>query len=466
MIKQLVLLFNLISVVGLNFLMEEQVSVDVNAPTTAEPGSEFVVEMTVNKGALDGFAKLQQTLPNGFTANKNETSNATFSFKEQKVKCIWMALPEEGSFKVAYTVKVDESANGVYTIDGTFAFIENNEKKSVDIPTIRITVGDVAEPVLADQPPVEQEEPTPPVVTEKREPENGVLCTRTISPVKGKQDEFKVEIRIEAAKDGFAKIEEYIPTGFSASEIESMEGLFSFKNQTAKIIWMALPPQKEFIVAYKLKADEAATGNQKVNGTFSYIEKNLTQKFELTPSNIFIEKEEGEIAMIIIDDEGGEFEESTIETPPVPVPEEEFTMPVPKVSDTVKSFSSAPEAVAEVTREPEPEPTPTPTPEVTSTPAPEHDVTYKVQVAAGHKSVPKDYFSKKFKLNDKIAIENHEGWIKYTIGSFPVYKEGRDQRNVVWSKNNIKDAFVTAYNQGKRITVQEALMISNQKWYN
>jgi hypothetical protein len=458
MIKQLILLFNLISVVGLNFMMDENVSIEVNAPKHAEAGSEFIVEMTINKGALDGFAKLQQSLPEGLSAAKKETSNATFSFKEQKVKCIWMALPESTSFKVSYVVQVDEAASGMYEIEGAFSFIENNEKKSVNIPRIQVQVGDVIEPVLADTPP-EEEKIVTPKATPKREMENGVLCTRTISPVKGKQEEFKVEIKITANKDGFAKMEEYIPSGFTASEIESMEGLFSFKNQTVKIIWMTLPNQGEFIVAYKLVANEAVTGNQKINGTFSYIEENLTKKFALTPSNIFIEQEDGEVAMIIIDDEGGEFEETPEEAPEIAV-KEEFTIPTPEADDEVKSFASEPVDV------PDPEPVAEAVKKITNTPAPETDVRYKVQVAAGHKSVPGDYFSKKYQLKDKISIENHEGWIKYTIGSFPVYKQGRDHRNKVWSGNSINDAFVTAYNRGNRITVQEALMITNQKWYN
>ena len=55
-------------------------------------------------------------------------------------------------------------------------------------------------------------------------------------------------------------------------------------------------------------------------------------------------------------------------------------------------------------------------------------------------------------------------WYKYTIGAFNIYKEARDRRNEIWAEENkIDDAFVTAYNSGERITVQEALMISKQK---
>jgi hypothetical protein len=55
------------------------------------------------------------------------------------------------------------------------------------------------------------------------------------------------------------------------------------------------------------------------------------------------------------------------------------------------------------------------------------------------------------------------GYTKFMVGKHGEYKEARNHRETVKAKG-VNGAFVAAYNGPARITVQEALMISNQKW--
>ncbi|MDP6909054.1 MAG: hypothetical protein QF371_06085 [Flavobacteriales bacterium] len=116
-----------------------QVSVSTKLPATAVPGGSFTVELNVTKADISGFAKLQQLLPTGFTATVGETANATFSFKDRKVKFLWMALPNN-DFTVSYKVNVDPALTGNQIIEGTFAYIHENETEKFIIPKDIITI--------------------------------------------------------------------------------------------------------------------------------------------------------------------------------------------------------------------------------------------------------------------------------------------------------------------------------------
>lgn len=433
MLKYLIVVLNLVGVFSFTLLFPGGVKIEHRVPEKADPGTEFMVEITISKGDLNGFAKYMIELPEGFTATVVESHDATFSFKDQKVKFIWIALPAENEFTISYKVTTDPSVVGVFPLGGTFSYIFDNEKQAADVPVKEITIGDPSLIAVEE----EAEEPVKGMVIEDP---NEIRCSRTTSPIPGETRKFKVELRINKNDlTGYAKIEESLPEGFIASELDSRDGLFSFENQMVKIMWMALPEDKEYIVSYQITASEEVSGNHKVQGVFSFMRENDSHKYFLPESNIFIEKEEDEeVPTIIIADEGGDFKEKE-------QPEEIVEEVVEEVEEVV------------------PDP---PAPAVVDVPAPDTDILYRVQVAAGHRRISDDYFAKKYDLKDNIILENHEGWIKYTIGSFKVYKEGRNHRNKVWESNKITDAFVTAYNAGERITVQEALMISNQKWYN
>ena len=95
---------------------------------------------------------------------------------------------------------------------------------------------------------------------------------------------------------------------------------------------------------------------------------------------------------------------------------------------------------------------------------PDKGVSYRVQLMAGHNELTESWVASRYNFNGRSDTEMHEGWIKYTTGSYQEYHSARDERE---SKNKVHDfpaPFVTAYYLGERITVGEALIISQQDW--
>ena len=114
----------------------------------------------MNKGDLSGFAKLQFDLPPGMTATAIETKGASFTFADQKAKFIWMALPSSPSFKISYTLSTDASLSGNHAIQGRLSYIEDNERKTFDLPTSpRSTSGSSKGLCSCFQAPTTSEEP-------------------------------------------------------------------------------------------------------------------------------------------------------------------------------------------------------------------------------------------------------------------------------------------------------------------
>ena len=100
MINQLILLIQVLGLFFYQLILTGDLAVTQKFPNSLIQGKEVVIEITINKENVNGFAKFQQVLPEGFTAEPIETKGATFSFKDSKVKFIWMALPVEKEFTI------------------------------------------------------------------------------------------------------------------------------------------------------------------------------------------------------------------------------------------------------------------------------------------------------------------------------------------------------------------------------
>ena len=461
MFKFLVILINLVAVLFLNTFFQTPVLMDVSVPATVNGGTSFEITVTVNKSNLSSFSRYIQELPAGLTATASNSANADFTFKDQKVRLIWLKLPQEENITFSYNVNIDQRLKGDFNLGSMFSYIENNERKSVNTQTPVITI--IPSPEIPAGQLVDINEFGNSVIQDLT-PRSAadVACYRQKPVINETRDGIIVNLIINKGdKDKFAKIEETVPSGYDAIALDDKEAIFSYKNNQVKFLWMNLPAESYFNVSYKLVPNAGTTINENpyISGTFSYIEDDKTisldivqEEFELT------DKSENEIKQIFAQLNSGD----KITSPPdnkdintektVVEPAEEkptFLASENKEKTTTKKATVKRKAGASKS----------------DLLKPEDGIYYRVQIAAGHKAVNIRQYFRKFNLEKMVKKEMHDGWHKYSVGSFKLYKEARDYRNYIWRTTIIDDAFVSAYNSGKRITVQEALMIANQQWY-
>ncbi len=300
-----------------------QVAVTTKLPATAVPGGSFTMEVDVAKGDVSGFAMLQQILPPGFTAEAGESANATFSFKDQKVKFLWMALPN-GDFKVTYKINIDASLSGNRIIEGTFAYIQDNETEKFIIPkdiiSIQASQADAAKQAAMDQ---------------------------ILADQKAKDD------AASAAREDAAPAEEVV-------------------EEVAEVI-------------------EEAT-----------------------------EVIEEEVAEVI----------------------EEVEEVIEEVEEVVEKAAARNYNDAMMKSKP--------------------GLVFRVQISAGTNKVDPEAYKQKYGISEVIVIEEHEGMYKYVVGEFGSYRPAKTFSNELRDSNNVVGPFVTAYNDGIRIHVKEALEIAGQ----
>lgn len=512
MVPKLVLFANLFGLFLVDTFLLADVKVTQTLPSTMAPGSEVRVTVTVEKGELSGFAKFQLDMPPGLSVAAVETKGASFTFADGKAKFIWMALPPGPSFKFSYTLSADAAARGALPIAGRLSYIEDNERKTYELKPFTVDLGSEAPlasapPPAPDGPPaVAVTEPVAPVATTTiAEPENitandlvsaaggatlpmtdkvpmvvvdaagippaqgpgGVSAARTITPVSDK--EMLVEVIVKKGSiRGFGKLQETIPPGFSALEKNSDEAIFTAQERFVKFVWLNLPAREEIKVVYKLRATTQPDGEYTVDGDFGYLLNDETQKAVVGSSRFFIgpkamELINGDAAGIATIDGGDGKLDLTVKDKPVTKTSEPATT---ASTTTPKSTTAEPKSKPATTKPATTQPSSSTSASTgRSIPAPEKGVVFKVQITAAHREVGKAYFVARHRYSGDFQIERHQGWIKYVTGRYGSYKEARDQRtNYVSAGHNFPGPFVTAYNNGERITVQEALMITKQQW--
>ncbi|GAB4450456.1 MAG: hypothetical protein OHK0036_09160 [Bacteroidia bacterium] len=432
-------------------IFDNGVTAVINAPDNIKPGETVIAEVIINKGNTGGFAKLQLEVGQGITISEEDNKGATFSFSGNTAKWIWTALPLEAEFKVKFKITASSSASGNTSISGKFSYIVNNAKQVVEIPTKNITIGNAsAEPIAQTPPPAENttttnvQTPTnvnvvvettttneaPPVTsiaTETNVTTNTTSITtpQTSSDILLKRNitniaptTWLIQISIQKANiKGFARYNDVLPPGLTAKAEEKDGSSFFVDGNTIKFVWSSLPDKETLVISYKITGN--ITSPVTLNGDFSYTENNQVLTKSLSPESI----------------------------QPASVSDNATPSTTLTTTTTPTNASQTETSIAEQ-----------------SINAKQTSVFFSVQLGAFLKSnISSYYFTKKYNINN-VTEESHESYKKFYTGNFEEYKQARDYREKVKQKG-IQDAFVIAHKSNTRISVQEALMITNQKWY-
>ena len=399
-------------------LKEEEIAAYVEVIRTVETlgNDKYQVTLDITKQGIEGFCKIQEFTSFGGIMSEVELKGAIFSFIKNKGKFVWMSLPTDENFTVSYSLDLGSAKNkDVSVLKGDFSFLEGNVTKKVDI--IKRVVETLADNSSSSQNENVEEKNTKKdetIISTENEPSIPMETSVTSPTIPVVEDDSKITVINE---------EEELDT--------SQESMITSDEEIEN---------KEMITAETLAA---ANRNEPKKG-------NTEETLDITSDSI---KEE-----VIIEDD-------ILEETPVLENIELKKVATTEENEIDTDFEAVKEEEVATIKEEKPK-------EKKTGPVLENNfgvrtgVNYRVQIAAGKNVVDKAYFEKRHNWTSDFVIENHKGWIKYTTGSYQIYRIARDNRATVnGGEHKFNGPFVTAYNEGIRITVQEALMISKQKWF-
>jgi hypothetical protein len=445
MFRNKITLLCLILVIGIGPLSAQDVFVTMNVANQIVAGTDVRVEVRVVKSELDGFARFQQDLPLGITAKPGATANADFNFEDQRVNLIWLKIPAGEEMEFGYTIHPHETVKGEISLGGRFHYILNEERSEVNIPPRSITITpspNVDPSLIVDIADFKEETPETEIIAESFD----ITCFREVPFYSESDGAWIVNILLSRGDvTRLARIEEQIPEGFSAENIDNMGSIFSFKSGIAKFLWMQLPDDPVMVISYKLVPPEGQVPEENsINGTFTFMEGDISKSIPIVEKRINLtDASPTDLSNLMATLTGSEEEPAepvVVEEEPVVVEEE----PV----EQVEEVKEPEEPVAQPVRT-----------------EPQEGIIYKVQVRASRKPLNIEAYFRPYGIVGQVSTEYHEGWHKYTTGSFTTYREARESVTRLINQNGLKEAFVVAYSNGNRIAVKRALELTNQVWF-
>ncbi len=457
MIKYFFILINSLTlfIFGL-FQTDNSVTIKNNIPSNFIVGQEVAVEFRISKGIQTGFAKFQLELPDGISIIKKDEMNSIYSIQNGVAQWIWSEVPEDEELLIKLTLVASELGIGIKTFNSNYSFIEKNEKKVINMLPLEASIQNN---IINNKVSVIKDTLT------KAEPNTSIDVVRLISDGPN-ANEKTITIKIKKGDTkGFAKYSDEIDLNLNAKAIKTDGSSFSVSDGKIKFVWVDVPTKSELEVSYHIDLNNKNSNILK--GEYSYLEKNQSKKYIVKPDSLVIGKLKDEINLqavqkteaaksIVQETEANQLtSKKIIEDSKSNLTVEKTSTLVTEAPNLVKKEANEVKTIpakAEIVKE---------TPQIVNA-----DPNFVVQIGAfKNTKIVATVLIKKYRITDKIVDELHDGFSKFMVGNHNLYKEARKHRDIIKSKHGVKDAFIAAYNVGKRITVQEALMVSKQSWF-
>lgn len=491
-------------------------SAEIKAPASVNAGESFLVEVTINPNGVTDFMRYSMEFPAGWKAEKVETAGASFLFEKNSTndkysaKFLWSRVGDVSELKISFRVTAPDDFSGNILFSNKLSHTVDNLPSNVLLPPLELTVNGTA-----------NTKPVANVPDSTAKPPVTISVVRTV-PQGEQSGQFLVDIVINKEDlANFGKLEDSLPDGFSAKKVMTDGSDFTFDKGKVKFSWWVMPKKPSLHVQYMVIVSPDVSGTKTINGIFSYVENESGKIYTVAPSSVTMKAnpatvvENNNPGNQQEENNSGNSQEANTATAGNNAKEnnqgnsqEENTATAGNNSKENNSGNAQEENSAVAGNNQKENNSGNAQQENTSTAGTNQKennsgntqqentatagsnskennggnsqqeqaassgiakagsfagVSFSVQIAAMIRRVPVAYYTSTFGIPGIVNAEQIEGLNKYTNGTFTTYQEARNHRESLRMKGVVAP-FVVAYNEGKRITVQEALMITSQKW--
>lgn len=284
---------------------------------------------------------------------------------------------------------------------------------------------------------------------------------------------------------GIARFQQEFPRGFEVSEQNNDGAIISFSTGLLQFLWIQLPRKDSLTISYKLRCLPGFGGKTEVPSRFYYLSGTVRQEKVFNSMQLVVSGEATKRFVPVKQEKASEtaIAKPVAATKPVPVATakpaakpaanqkvEKPTKSEPNVSKQAETSKVAemPKEQKNLPKEPVATTKPATNTAASSSPAGKatntttgDKVSFRVQLAASSDKSNLSELSSKFGIAEKdIKEESHNGMFKYTTGEFATLA---DAKKFMTSNPKMKQgAFVTGYNNGSRIDLEEAIRLSKK----